>query len=299
MLFSWKIATTRLPALLIAPVFWVTLEFLRSYALTGFPWSSLGYSQHMFLPAIQFADITGIYGVSFLIVAVNGAIADFFIIKKRLRAMPLFPLSQTVIGVALLSVFILAVSFYGFWRLNETPSGKPVRVSIIQGNIEQDRKWDLAYQREVFDTYKNLTQAATVLSPSLVVWPETAAPFYFNSDLAFTQELISFQQALNTSLLFGSVLIKEPADGDKNSGKNLLTNSAILLAPDGKPSLIYDKIHLVPFGEYVPLRKVLFFLDKLVYGIGDYMPGNTISGLKRRTAVLGCLSVMRLSSPGW
>lgn len=272
-LFSWKIATTRLPALLIAPVFWVTLEFLRSYALTGFPWSSLGYSQHMFLPAIQFADITGIYGVSFLIVAVNGAIADFFIIKKRLRAMPLFPLSQTVIGVALLSVFILAVFFYGFWRLNETLSGKLVRVSIIQGNIEQDRKWDLAYQREVFDTYKKLTQAAVVLSPSLVVWPETAAPFYFNSDLAFTQELISFQQALNTSLLFGSVLIKEPADGDKNSGKNLLTNSAILLAPDGKPSLIYDKIHLVPFGEYVPLRKVLFFIDKLAAGIGDYMPG--------------------------
>ena len=65
-----------------------------------------------------------------------------------------------------------------------------------------------------FDTYKNLTQAATVLSPSLVVWPETAAPFYFNSDLAFTQELISFQQALNTSLLFGGVLIKEPADGE-------------------------------------------------------------------------------------
>ena len=151
-LFSWKIATTRLPALLIAPVIWVTLEFLRSYALTGFPWSSLGYSQHMFLPAIQFADITGIYGVSFLIVAVNGAIADFFIIKKRLRSMPLFPLSQTVIGFALLSISILAVFFYGFWRLNEAPYGKHVRVSVIQGNIEQDRKWDQAYQREVFDT---------------------------------------------------------------------------------------------------------------------------------------------------
>ena len=231
-LFSWKIATTRLPALLIAPVLCVALEFLRSYALTGFPWSSLGYSQHMFLPAIQFADITGIYGVSFLIVAVNGALADFFIIKKRLRAMPLFPLSQTVIGAALLAVFILAVFFYGFWRLNETPSGRTVRASVIQGNIEQDRKWDLAYQREVFDTYKNLTQAATVFSPSLVVWPETAVPFYFNSNRALTQELISFQQTLNTFLLFGSVLIKEPADGDMNIGKNLLTNSAILLAPD-------------------------------------------------------------------
>lgn len=273
MLFSWKIATTRLPALFVAPVLWVTLEFLRSYALTGFPWSSLGYSQYLFLPAIQFADITGIYGVSFLIAAVNGAIADFFIIKKRLRAMPLFPLSQTVIGFALLSIFILAVFFYGFWRFNEAPSGKPVRISVIQGNIEQDKKWDPAYQREVFDTYKNLTQAAAVLSPSLVVWPETAVPFYFNSDRAFTQELIGFQQTLNSYLLFGSVLIKEPAEENKVTRKNLLTNSALLLAPDGKPSLIYDKIHLVPFGEYVPLRKALFFVDKLVSGIGDYVPG--------------------------
>jgi len=272
-LFSWKIATTRLPALLIAPVFWVSLEYLRSYALTGFPWSSLGYSQYLFLPAIQFADITGIYGVSFLIVAVNGALADFFIMKKRLRAMPLFPISHTVIGVALLSVFVLAVFLYGFLRLNDAPSGKPVRISVIQGNIEQDRKWDAAYQRDVFDTYKNLTRAALVLSPSLVVWPETAAPFYFNSDRALTQELVSFQQTLNTYLLFGSVLIKEPAEGNKNTKKNLLTNSAVLLAPDGKPSLLYDKIHLVPFGEYVPLRKVLFFVDKLVSGIGDYAPG--------------------------
>ncbi|OIO29312.1 MAG: apolipoprotein N-acyltransferase [Nitrospirae bacterium CG_4_8_14_3_um_filter_44_28] len=272
-LFAWKIATTRLPALFIAPVLWVTLEFLRSYALTGFPWSSLGYSQYLFLPVIQFADVTGIYGVSFLIVAVNGAIADFFIIKKRLRSMPLFPLSHTVIGFSLLFVFIAAVFFYGFRRLDEAPVGKTVRVSVIQGNIEQDRKWDLAYQREVFNTYKDITQAAAVLSPALIVWPETAAPFYFNSDRAFTQELISFQQTLNTYLLFGSVLVRESADGDSADSKNLLTNSAILLAPDGKPSLIYDKIHLVPFGEYVPFRKVLFFLDKLVSGIGDYAPG--------------------------
>lgn len=270
-LFSWKASTTRIPALFLAPALWVTLEFLRSYALTGFPWSSIGYSQYRFLHAIQFADITGIYGVSFMVVAVNGAIADFFIIKKRLRTMPLFSLSQTITGVALLVVFITAVFIYGSLRLSETRSGKPINVSIVQGNIEQDRKWDIAYQREVFATYKNLSETVNIMNPDLIVWPESSAPFYFDEDKVFTQELTDFQQLLKTYLLFGSVLIKETAA--ETGSKNLLTNSAVLLSPDGKPSFIYDKIHLVPFGEYVPLRKLLFFVDKLVAGIGDYVPG--------------------------
>ncbi|TAL24197.1 MAG: apolipoprotein N-acyltransferase [Nitrospirae bacterium] len=269
-LFSWKIATTRLPALFLAPVLWVTLEFVRSYALTGFPWASIGYSQYRFLHAIQFADITGIYGVSFLVVAVNGVLADFFIIKKRLRAMPLFSLSPSITGVLLLSVFMASVFVYGYWRLGEKRPGKSIRTSIVQGSIEQDRKWDIAYQQEVVDTYKDLSQAANAMSPSLIVWPETAVPFYFSDDKVFTQELIEFQQTLKTYLLFGSILIKNsPAP----TGGNALTNSAVLLDPDGKPTFIYDKIHLVPFGEYVPLRKLLFFVDKLVVGIGDYIPG--------------------------
>jgi apolipoprotein N-acyltransferase len=269
-LFSWKISTTRLPALFIAPVLWVTLEFLRSYALTGFPWSSIGYSQYRFLPVIQFADITGIYGVSFLVIAVNGALADFFIIKNRLRSMPLFPLSQTLTGVAILFAFIVSIFVYGYWRLHQSPSGKPVRVSIIQGNIEQDKKWDLSYQREVIDTYKDLSYASSSMSPSLIVWPETAVPFYFGSDEAFTMELIEFQKTLNAYLLFGSIIVK---DSSSEGSKRSLTNSAVLLDHDGKTIYIYDKIHLVPFGEYVPLRKILFFLDKLVVGIGDYEKG--------------------------
>lgn len=184
--------------------------------------------------------------------------------------MPLFSLSHSITGVLLLSVFIGAVFVYGHLRLTETRPGKAIRVSIIQGNIEQDRKWDIAYQREVFDTYRDLSQAANTLLPSLIVWPETATPFYFNYDRAFTQELIDAQQTLQTYLLFGSVLVKEPS---AQANRNSLTNSAVLLDPAGKPTFIYDKIHLVPFGEYVPLRKLLFFVDKLVAGIGDYVPG--------------------------
>ncbi len=274
LLFSWKISSTRFPALFLAPVFWVSLEFVRSYAFSGFPWSSIGYSQYKFLHAIQFADITGIYGVSFLVVAVNGAVADFFIIKKRLRIMPLFSLSQTISGVAILIVLSSAVFIYGYWRINQSSVRKAVRVSVIQGNIEQDKKWDPAYQREVLDTYKSLSQTAASEAPSLIVWPETAIPFYFNYDFTLAQEISGFQQTLNSYLLFGSVLVKEPsADASAGNRTFSLTNSAVLLAPDGKPVFSYDKIHLVPFGEYVPLRKVLFFVDKLAAGIGDYVPG--------------------------
>lgn len=270
MLFSWKISTTRLPALLLAPVFWVTLEYIRAHALTGFPWSSIGYSQYKFLNAIQIADITGIYGVSFLVVAVNGAFADFFIIRKRLRLMPLFSLSHTVIGLFALAVCVIAVFLYGSWRLDETRTGKQVRISVIQGNIAQDRKMNPTHQREVLDTYSMLSRSVSVMQPSLIVWPEASVPFYFNADKELSQELIAFQQEIQAPLLFGSVLVKEPSHSTRTSG---LTNSAVLLALDGKPTFIYDKIHLVPFGEYVPLRKILFFVDKLVADIGDFIPG--------------------------
>lgn len=270
LLFSKTIKSTRLPALFIAPVFWVALEFLRSYALTGFPWSSIGYTQYKFLPVIQFADITGIYGVSFLIVAVNGAIADILFIKKRLQDMPLFPLSHTVIGFSLLFLFAVSIFVYGYWRLGQERPGRELRVSIVQGNIEQDKKWEPLYQNAVIETYKKLSVEAVSSSPAIIIWPETAVPFYFDADKLYTNQLIDFQRGLNTYLLFGSVLVK-----GQREGRVLLSNSVILLNRDGIVSYIYDKIHLVPFGEYVPLRKILFFLDKLVVGIGDYIPGGS------------------------
>lgn len=272
-LFTKKICSTRFPALFLAPVFWVPIEYLRAYAVTGFPWSSIGYTQYTFLHAIQVADITGIYGVSFLVVAVNGALADFFIIKQRLRSMPLFSLSQTAIGLFSLSVILAFVFLYGSYRLNQPRTGNPINISIVQGNIAQDRKWDAAYQREVLDTYKQLSLAAneTVSPPKLIVWPEAALPFYFGSDPVLTEELTGFQQELKTYLLFGSVLRHEPLS--KSETKQTLTNSVVLLDTDGKSTFIYDKIHLVPFGEYVPLKNILFFINRLTSGIGDYVPG--------------------------
>jgi apolipoprotein N-acyltransferase len=182
--------------------------------------------------------------------------------------MPLFPLSQTVIGFIVLFISILLTIVYGQIRLNEHRPGESFRVGIIQGNIEQDKKWDPAYQDTVLEIYKDLSLKAASSSPSLIIWPETALPFCFDADRRYTRELISFQNQINAYLLVGSILVKE-----KIHDRYTLSNSAVLLDKDGNTVYTYDKIHLVPFGEYVPLHKALFFIDKLVVGIGDYVRG--------------------------
>ena len=245
----------------------------RSYALSGFPWSSLGYSQYSFQVFIQSADIVGVYGISFLVVAINGAIADYFVMKRRTIERPLYSRIHTLAGWCLLAIVLLANFGYGFYRINQERSGPVLKVAVIQGNIEQDKKWDPSYQRYVLDVYRNLTTEATATSaglngPDLVVWPETAVPFFFGTDKVLSEELISYQKGFNSYLLFGSVLMK-------SGPKEEYSNSTVLLTKDGTVSYIYDKIHLVPFGEYVPLRNVLFFINKLVVGIGDYIPGDS------------------------
>ncbi len=289
LLFSYSIRSSDMPALFLAPVYWVVLELLRSYAFTGFPWSSIGYSQYRFLGAIQFADITGIYGVSFLLLAVNGAVADYFIAKKRRQETPLANLWPTAIGLAVLVLFVLSVFGYGQYRLKQHRAGKTVRVSVVQGNIRQDVKWDPLYQREVVDTYKGLTASAAGSFPDIVVWPETAVPFYWERDAGYTREIREFAGNLNADLLFGAVTVR---------GEGLLANSAVHIGPGGTVGHVQDKIHLVPFGEYVPLKSVLGFVNRLVEGAGEYVPGKTYTKADSRAGKFGTLICYEVIFPG-
>jgi apolipoprotein N-acyltransferase len=265
----------------LAPFLWVTLELIRAHFLTGFPWGSLGYSQFKTLPVIQIADVTGVYGVSFIIVMVNAAIALF--IESITPLHP--PLNKGGSGGVrqfatryMLATAILLISFliYGFWRMNifENPPISPfkgglrgIKVALIQGNIEQDMKWDEKYQNEVFDAHVNLTMQASLDKPDLIVWPESATPFYFQTDRNFRSKMIELAQKEGSFILFGT------PGYEITDGKNVPYNRAYLLSPHGDVAGKYDKIHLVPFGEYVPLRKILFFIDKMVVGIGDFQSG--------------------------
>jgi apolipoprotein N-acyltransferase len=267
-LFARTVNRSVLPALLVAPLFWVVLEYARTYVLTGFPWSSIGYSQYKFLPFIQIADITGIYGVSFLVVAVNGVLADSYITYRRQQETPLVSLYPLVIGGVLLLAAVGGSVFYGNHRLEQEIPGEPVLVGVVQGNIRQDLKWEPSYQEEVINIYKMMTRDSAGGKPDFLVWPESALPFYYGRDHARTRDLREFQRSLGVELLFGAITVKEGEDSLS------LGNSAILLDAEGSETYAYDKIHLVPFGEYVPYQKVLFFIDKLVTGIGDYRPGS-------------------------
>lgn len=251
------------PALffLAAPALWTAIELARTYVFSGFPWSLLGYSQYLVLPVVQIADITGVYGISFLIVLVNAALAEFIIDRKN------YP------GLLVALVVILLALGYGFVKLRTPEQKADMKVSVVQGNIEQDKKWDPAYQAETLAIYSRLTREALTEHPDLVIWPETAVPFYFggvaSTDQAMTADLAAFVKKTGTPLLFGS-----PTYEVRPNRQLIGRNSAFLLSADGQIEATYHKIHLVPFGEYVPLKNVLFFVEKMVQAIGDFQAGD-------------------------
>lgn len=251
------------PALffIAAPALWTALELARTYVFSGFPWSLLGYSQYLVLPLVQIADITGVYGVSFLIVLANTALAEFIMDRK------------SYFGLIAALLALMLVLGYGFVKLRTPEERSGMKVSVVQGNIEQDKKWDPAYQAETTAVYTRLTREALTEQPDLVIWPETAVPFYFSgiapTDQAMTADLAAFVKKNRVPLLFGS-----PTYEVKPNRQIIGRNSAFLLSADGQVEATYHKIHLVPFGEYVPLKNVLFFVEKMVQAIGDFQAGD-------------------------
>ncbi len=293
MLFSFVQKNSRVPAVFTVPVLWVFLEYLRTYALTGFPWSLIGYSQYKFLSLIQIADVTGIYGISFLVAAFNGALFDIVVnMQKKSGEKPAFPRWPFISGIAIYAVIMVAVISYGAVKLQETDNGQKIKISVVQGNIEQDKKWDKRFQGEVIDKYKALTIKASKSSPDIIVWPETAVPFIFDYDKSPTEEVVTFQKGLAAHLLFGSVVVKEIKPGN-----SMMANSAVLLSPDGSIISIYDKMHLVPYGEYVPLRKFFPFIEKLTVGIGDFYSGKEPVVMKTPFAKIGNLICYEIIFP--
>ncbi len=252
-------------AWLLAPCLWVSLEYVRTHALSGLPWGLLGYSQFQWLPVIQIANVTGVYGVSFLIVLVNVSLFLLFrwvwAERSRRSALPRpwIPLASTV-------AVLLATWLYGLNQL-QLPPAERVTVGIVQANIDQARKWDATYRAATLEQYQRLTETVSPGS-DLILWPEAATPFVFEREPGYRSRVTGMTKDARASLVFGSPALRRRPDGTP-----YLLNSAYLLNPSGEIVGRYDKQHLVPFGEYIPLKRVLFFLDKLVVGIGDFEPG--------------------------
>ncbi|MEJ2200431.1 MAG: apolipoprotein N-acyltransferase [Desulfuromonadaceae bacterium] len=269
-----------LPPLLSLPLIWVALEFLRSFLLTGFPWATLGYSQANHPVLIQSADLFGVYGISFLLILSNCVLGQLW---QHVRRGARFRTT----GWALLALLLLLGGdyAYGRWRLKSAApaAGGDLQVTLVQGNIDQAVKWNPDYQLSTLATYGRLSrQAAQEQAPDLIVWPESATPFYFQNPSLLQQQVLAVPRDTGAYLLFGS-----PAYEQVNRRYHYL-NSAFLLDPQGQTLGRSDKVHLVPFGEYVPLARFLPFVKKLVAGIGDFTPGE-VNPLPMNGARLGVL----------
>jgi len=265
-LVRWK---TGWSVLGLAPPLWVALEYLRSILLTGFPWENLGYSQYLALPVIQIADVTGVYGISCLVILINGLISVGVL---QLRSTGKIPWRIALFALVLLGI----VMAYGSVRIRQensrTSTQKPIEIGIVQGNIDQSVKWEPAYQKETIGIYKTLTQDLAERRPDLIIWPETAVPFFFPFDEPFSPIVRKVPSESKTYLLFGSPFYQKEKDRIR------YLNSAYLLSPDGEIGGRYDKIHLVPFGEYVPLSGFLPFIRPLVESVGDFVSGSETRG---------------------
>jgi apolipoprotein N-acyltransferase len=248
---------------LFAPVLWTGLEYIRStHSEYGFSWLGLGYSQFQTLPIIQMAEFTGVYGVSWLIMLVN---VGLYLSWKTWRRN-----SSINIGARFLSITVLVMALWGgygslaLYRVTHTPR---LKIAMVQGNVEQFMKWNPVYQKVVMSKYRDLTIKVAKSKPQLIVWPETSMPFLFNQHATGTNFIKDLARQTQTPILFGS-----PYQANKG-GDTIHYNSAYLVSESGNIKGRYDKIHLVPFGEFVPFRKLLFFVEKMVEMIGDFGRG--------------------------
>lgn len=268
-----------IPLLVGAPVAWVALEYGKSTLLTGFPWANLGCSQQGFLPLIQVADLTGVYGISFAVVFVNAALYEAWQGRNGWR----IPLSRAVLVFAVLCC-LAAYGLHRLDRVQEALAQAPsVPVALIQGSIDQSVKWNPFYQEKTVAIYNDLTRAAAVPPGGLVVWPETATPFYVQDASPLRDRIVDTIRRKGVWLLVGSPSHRRHAEGVAYQ------NSAFLFSPEGTIQARYDKVHLVPYGEYVPLRDWFPFLGKIAAGVGDFLPGSGYEPLEQDGLRLGVL----------
>jgi apolipoprotein N-acyltransferase len=277
-----------LPAVWLAPPLWVTLEWLRGWFFIGFPWAALGYSQYRYHDLMQIVEVTGVYGPSALLVLFNVVAAA--VLRERGRGV-----RRVVPALAVLTALVILLPLWGHWRaasLAARPPAGTVRVALAQGNVEQDHKWDSAYQDDTMARYRTLTDAAAQSRPDLIVWPETATPFFFQQRGRLRDEVRELAERNQVHLLFGS-----PAFLRTSAGTLLEMNRAYLVSPTGAELASYDKMQLVPFGEYVPYARVFFFVNRIVEAVGTIVPGVTPTVFCCRAPASACSSATRTSSP--
>jgi len=295
--FAWLIKRLTPPGWatpIVGAGIWVGLEYIRTHALTGFPWGILGYSQYLNQTLVQIADLTGVLGISFVIVLCNFALAHLFVhmsspsdTQKKLRR-------ETWVIISYTLVMVVAAGIYGRHQIQRLDAiiykAPQPNICVAQGNINQDLKWDKAFKRATIEKYGSLSLGAIPQKPELIIWPETALPFYYGIDTVESNLVDEYIRKARTHFLVGSPAYERGRETIK------YYNRAYMLNPLALVTGTYDKTHLVPFGEYVPLGEYLTFLGKITEQAGNFSRGDEtffpLSFRDHKTGVLICFEIL-------
>jgi len=273
-LFAGLITLIRRPVWLLffVPVIWSATEYLRAVLFTGFPWELLGYSQYRSLPFIQVADLTGVYGISFWL-SLNNAAVLLATLGLRRKEWQTHLVSRKVITGAGALVLVVSGLMWGYGQTRiraidrEAAQAQRKKIAVLQGNIDQDKKWNRTFQRATIETYLNLAARANRDNPNLIVWPETATPFFIGHNRPMTDLLKEGIRRTKTDHLIGT------PTAIRYNERTAYHNSALLFDTQSRIVDRYEKVHLVPYGEYVPFKAWLPFIGKMVAQVGDFIPG--------------------------
>ena len=285
---NWQIA------LVASPFLWVSIEFLRAnFTFLALPWGLMAHSQYELPLITQMTSITGAYGLSFLIVWVNAGVAAAlypnFLRPGNLKSdsASAMPKNPRVVFIGSAAACLLLVIVYGFVKISEPIKGREIKLAMVQGNIEQSKKWDPKYAKQIMQTYADLTRQAASFKPDLILWPETATPRSITYDRKLFIQVKNIAKSAGSHILVGSSQLQKLNVKDPKSAKYF--NSAFLISPNSKrrDKQRYDKIRLFPFGEYLPFKKTIPWTSLNVPQIGDYLVGDKHTVIKLKDFQFG------------
>lgn len=244
---------------LAAAATWTGLEWVRSWMVTGFPWGSIGYSQWNNRVGIQIADVVGVHGISFVMVLFNISVAVLIANRRRWRE---------AVRVMVLPLLLTFFCFgYGFLQVRAAvPTGSAMKIAMVPGNISQLQKWDIRQFPNILQRYINMTYAADQESPDLIIWPETAirSEVLTGQWPTYHARFAQMLREVDTPILIGAATTGDAVDsaiggftGEPLSSDAPIYNRILSIGPAGEIHGAYAKMHLVPFGEYVPLADLI------------------------------------------
>ena len=260
----WLHSTNNLRLAFFLAAAWVFQEWLRSIVFTGWGWNTLGHALHTQLALIQIAEFTGVAGLSFLVAFTNVILLTTvrrFILELQVRPMKLhYDLTLTMAA-------IVGVMGFGVNSIRTQREGKPLNVALVQPNVPREEKFSVEFAGKTFDKFTRLSRPAleTSVRPDLLVWPESAMPGPVLGDEQSHRFVMDFSASAKTDLVLGTIDLDETR----------AYNAALLVSDAGAHIQIYRKVHLVPFGEYIPGRHTIPLLARVV---GDQVPDDFAFG---------------------